>query len=397
MILATGCFAVSCLAAVSAAPTAREMVAALAADAMRGRGTGSAELDSAGALVQEWLGAAGAGPGADGSWRQEFAGASGEPLFNVVGRIEGRGEEWIALGAHYDGLGVGLPGTDHAGEVFNGADDNAAGVAALVLAARRIAAAGELARSVVLVGFSGEESGLLGSRAFVASPPAPLERCRAMLNLDTVGRIEDGRVVVFGTASAEEFPEILKGVNFAFGFDLAFHGEGLAASDHTPFLESGIPALHFFSGAKPEYHGPGDDLELLDLEGIDRLAEFVAETAVHLAAEETPLTFRPPAVERAVAAAPGTQKRRVSFGSIPDFARESGGVLLSGVMPGSPAEEAGLAKGDVVIELGGAVIDTIDDFQAALVARQPGDVVLVKYRRGDETLAVEVTLRERSR
>jgi hypothetical protein len=373
------------------------MVAALAGDEMQGRGAGSAELDSAGALVQEWLEAAGAKPAASGSWRQGFDGSSGTRLFNVVGRIPGHGDEWIVVGAHYDGLGIGLPGTDHAGEIFNGADDNAAGVAALVQAAGRIAAAGELAKSVVVVAFSGEESGLLGSKAFVASPPAPLEDCRAMINLDTVGRIEDRRVVVFGTATAEEFPQVLEGLNFAFGFDLAFHGEGLPASDHAPFLESGIPVLHFFSGAKPEYHGPGDDLHLLNLEGIDRLAELVAELAVHLAADETPLTFRPPGVERMAAPAEGARPRRVSFGSIPDFARDSGGVLLSGVMPGSPAEEAGLAKGDVLVEVDGASIDTIGDFQAALAVREPGDVVVVKYRRGEELLEAKVTLRERSR
>jgi hypothetical protein len=364
---------------------------------MRGRGAGTAELERAGSLVSGWLESAGAVPVFGDSLAQRFDGPSGAGLFNVAGRVAGRGAEWIAVGAHYDGLGVGAPGTDHAGEVFNGADDNAAGVAALVQVARRVAGAGDLARSVVFVAFSGEESGLLGSRAFVASPPAPLESCRAMINLDTVGRIEEQRVIVFGTSSAEEFPEVLKGVNFAFGFDLAFHGEGLAASDHAPFLEAGIPILHFFSGAKPEYHGPGDDVDLLNYRGIDELAELVAELVIHLAAEETPLTFRPPDVERMAKAAPAAAPRRVSFGSIPDFAKESGGVLLAGVMPGSPAEGAGLAKGDVLVELGGAPIDTIEDFQAALAAHAPGDVVLVKFRRGDQLVEATVTLRERSR
>jgi hypothetical protein len=385
------------LVATGALPSSEEIVRALATDAMQGRGAGSPTLETAGELTAQWLEAAGAEPAFGGSWKQDLEGPSGTRLFNVVGRIPGEATGWIAVGAHYDGLGVGLPGTDHAGEVFNGADDNAAGVAALVHVARRVAEAGDLARSVVFIGFSGEESGLLGSKAFVAAPPAPLRDCVAMINLDTVGQIENARLIVFGTATAEEFPEILNGVNFAFGFDLAFHGEGLAASDHAPFLEAGIPILHFFSGAKPGYHGPGDDLELLNYEGIDRLAELVAELVIHLAAEETVLTFRPPGAERLAGAKPGTQPRRVSFGSIPDFARESGGVLLSGVMPGSPAEQAGLAKGDVLVEVDGTAIDTIEDFQAVLAAHEPGDEVLVKYQRGAELLEAKVTLRERSR
>jgi hypothetical protein len=378
-------------------PSVAGMVEALASDEMQGRGAGSPELDAAGETVRGWLESAGAAPGLSGGWRQEFAGSAGEPLFNVVGKFEGTGEEWIVLGAHYDGLGVGPPGTDFEGRVLNGADDNASGVAALVTAARSVAGEGELARTVYVVAFSGEETGTLGSKAFVESPPRPLERCAAMLNLDTVGRIEDDRIVVFGTGTADEFPEILKGVNYPFGFDLAFNSEGAGAGDHAPFFAKGVPVLHFFSGAKKEYHGPDDDTALVLPEGIEKLSELVAEAVLYLAVEEEPLTFRPAGVERLAVAAPGAKKRRVSFGSIPDFSRESGGILLSGVMPGSAAEEAGLAEGDLLVELDGDALDTIHDFQATLSAHEPGDAVVVKFVRGDETREATVTLRERKR
>jgi hypothetical protein len=216
-----------------------------------------------------------------------------------------------------------------------------------------------------------------------------------MINLDTVGRIEGDRVIVFGTGTAEEFSGILRGVNHASGFDLAMNADGGGASDHAPFFERGVPALHFFSGAKPEYHRPGDDAALVDPEGIDRLAAYVAELVLHLAGEETPLTFVPAGVERMAAAAPGTTKRRVSFGSIPDFARESGGVLLSGVMPGSPAESAGLVTGDLLVEVAGSGIDTIQDFQAVLAARAPGDTVTVRFVRDGQERSVPVVLAER--
>lgn len=384
-------------AAQRSVPEAGEIVRVLAGDEMRGRGAGSAELDRAKVLIEGWMNAAGLKPGLGKSFRQLLVGPNEEVLANVLGRISGSGREWIVVGAHYDGLGVGLPGTADAGQVLNGADDNASGVAALLHTALRVARAGPLDRTVYFVAFSGEETGLLGSKAFVENPPAPLDRCAAMLNLDTVGRIRDERVIVFGTGTAEEFPAVLKGVNFPFGFDLAFHSEGLGASDHAPFFEKGIPVLHFFSGTHADYHAPGDDPDLVDGAGVGKLAEFVAELVTYLAAEPVPLTFRPAGIERLAAAEPGTKRRRVSFGSIPDFSRESGGILLSGVMPGGAAEAAGLAAGDVLVELAGMPLDTIQDFQAVLTEHEPGDEVTVRYVRGDETLESAVTLRERKR
>jgi len=374
----------------------RARVEALSADAMHGRGAGSPELEAAAELVRGWLEDAGLEPGARDSWFQEFEGPGAATLRNVVGRIPGAGTECVVVGAHYDGLGVGFPGTAHAGQVLNGADDNASGVAALARVAAALAARGDFERTVLVVAFSGEEAGTLGSLAFAADPPVPAESIAAMLNLDTVGRVEGGRLVVFGSGTAEEFPEILRGVNFGFGFDLALNREGAGASDHTPFFARGVPVLHFFSGAKPEYHGPGDDADLVDYRELARVADFVTEVADYLAASAAPLTFRPAGVERLAADGNrSAQRRRVSFGSIPDFGRESGGVLLSGVMPGSGAEKAGLAAGDLLVELGGRAIDTIWDFQAALAEREPGDVVAVKFVREGETREAEVTLGER--
>jgi Zn-dependent M28 family amino/carboxypeptidase len=394
MIVALGVAILAAAAPPAADEELRARVEALAADAMRGRGAGSPELAAASELVRGWLEDAGLEPGA-GGWFQEFEGPSGETLRNVVGRIDGRGPECVVVGAHYDGLGVGLPGTSHEGLVLNGADDNASGVAALARIAKALAARGDFERTVLVVAFSGEEAGTLGSKAFTDAPPVPVESIAAMLNLDTIGRVENGRLIVFGTGTAEELSEILQGVNLGFGFDLALNREVGGASDHVPFFAKGIPSLHFFSGAKPEYHGPADDAALLEWEALARVADFVTEVVDHLAADAAPLTFRPAGVERLAGSGSATGRRRVSFGSIPDFSRESGGILLSGVMPGSPAEAAGLGAGDLLIELDGRTLDTIHDFQAALAERAPGDVVRVKYRRGEATREAEVTLRER--
>lgn len=387
--------AAAAIAADEGAADVERIVAALANDGMRGRGAGSPELDEARDLLIGWMDAAGLEPGFAGGWRQDFTGPGGEPLANVAGRIPGVGDGWIVVGAHYDGLGVGKEGAEGAGEIHPGADDNASGVAALLRVAGRLAGSPARRQAVWIVAFSGEEIGLLGSRRFVEHPPAPLAECTAMLNLDTVGRVEKDRVIVFGSGTAEEFEGILTGVNYPFGFDLAWNEGGVGASDHTPFFEKGIPVLHFFSGAKPEYHRPGDRVELVDPAATAKLADFVGEVADYLAGRDEPLTFRPVGAER-LAKPPGSSgPRRVSFGSIPDFSRESGGILLSGVMPGSPAEGAGLAAGDLIVEMDGRALDGIQDFQEVLASHAPGDVVPVKYVRNGETRSANVTLAER--
>jgi hypothetical protein len=363
---------------------------------MRGRGAGSDELVMARDFVRDWFEEAGLESGMPGGeWTQRFDGADGEPLDNVVGLIGGTGDEWIVIGAHYDGLGVGDPDGEHPGEVHPGADDNASGVAALVTLAAALAEDADFERSIYVVAFSGEETGRLGSEYFVAHAPRDVAKLAAMLNLDTVGRVEDNRLIVFGSGTAEEFPSILNGVNHVFRFDLALNEEGAGASDHASFFAKGVPVVHFFSGAKKEYHRPGDVASLVDAEQTARVAGFVGEVAAYLAAGSEPLTFRPRGAERLAEPEKPVERRRVSFGSIPDFSKESGGILLSGVMPGGGAERAGLLKGDLIVKIDDATIDNIYDFQGALSAHQPGDTLAVHYVREGVAGETRVVLGER--
>ncbi|MCA9753855.1 MAG: M20/M25/M40 family metallo-hydrolase, partial [Gemmatimonadetes bacterium] len=186
---------------------------------LNGRGRGTPGLKLAADRVRDEFALAGLEPGYRDSWAQ--ATDAGD---NIVGWIPGTGDEWVVVGAHYDGLGVGADGTEHAGEIFPGADDNASGVVALVQIARSLLErSGDHERSIVLVAFAGEETGLEGSRKFVEDPPLPLGKCVAMLNLDTIGRLGDGSLIVFGVGTAEEWADVLTGVNFGFRFDLALN------------------------------------------------------------------------------------------------------------------------------------------------------------------------------
>lgn len=305
---------------------------------------------------------------------------------------------WVVLGAHYDHLGIGEVGDAHVGKVFHGADDNASGCAVLLLAARMlIQEYGDSDRGLAIVFFTGEEQGLIGSRAFLESGPVPADQIVAMINVDTVGRLDGGELTLFGVASARVFSSALDGLNSVFDLPMQKVDLSSGASDDMPFIESGIPSLHLFTGAWPEYHRPSDTMDTIDFEGLALLAEFTAELVNYLASAETQLDFVTPQNARALADPSRTTegRRRVSFGSIPDFKFEGEGVLLSGVLPGSPAAAAGLQTGDLITVFAGAPITDLTDYSEAMKQHAPGDVVVVEYVRDGEAGSVEVTLTER--
>jgi hypothetical protein len=209
---------------------------------------------------------------------------------NVVAMVRGSdslaASEYVVVGAHYDHLGLGGAGSLDQGEgrIHNGADDNASGTAALIEVARAVSRA-RPARTVVFMAFTGEERGLLGSRFFVAQPTIPLERSVAMINLDMVGRLEDRPLIVNGTATAAEWPELISGANgsIARPLELELHPSGSGPSDHASFDAAGVPVLHFFTGTHSDYHRPGDDWQKIDGAGLERIIDLVAALVVTLA------------------------------------------------------------------------------------------------------------------
>lgn len=329
---------------------------------------------------------------------QEFAGPDGAVLKNLLVIVEGTQSSagWIVVGAHYDHLGLGEVGTPHHGTVHAGADDNASGCAVLAGLVQR---ANEMQneRGVVFAFFSGEEIGLLGSRHFVAQPPAGVGEIVAMVNLDTVGRLRDGGLTVFGVESSRGFADALAGINSGFGLDLKPVARSSGSADDMAFAERGVATLHLFTGAHATYHRPSDTLDALDREGLETLTDFGYELLDYLARSDVEIAFVPAGAQAAVAdPARATEgRRRVSFGSIPDFQRDGGGVAITGVIAGSPAAQAGLREGDVIVEFGGAPLDDLTDYSEAMKRHEPGDVVVVVYLRGGERHSVEVTLTER--
>jgi hypothetical protein len=386
-----------------------ETVATLTAASMEGRGVGTRGLSDAAAFIAARFKSYGLVPGGDrGSYLQTFTilkGPDGKPhqVANVIGYLPGARSDWkgqsAIVSAHYDHLGRGWPDVHKGdeGQVHPGADDNASGVAVLLELARAMAAGDRPSRNIVFVAFAGEEAGLAGSRHFVASPsPFPLDGLIGVINIDTVGRLFDQRVSVLATGTATEWQHIFRGASFVTGVESRNIPNAIQSSDQVPFIERGIPAVQIFTGAHADYHRPGDTAEKIDADGLVKVASLVREGVAYLGERPEKLTITIPsaAAPKPVATAPGGA-RRVSLGTVPDFAFAGPGVRADAITDGSPAAKAGLLPGDVLLRIDDQPIANLQEYSNLLRTLKPGQTVRVVVRRGDRELTVSVTLAER--
>jgi Zn-dependent M28 family amino/carboxypeptidase len=247
------------------APRLLAEVAVLAHDSMEGRAAGTDGNRRARAFLARALAETGARP-LGGAYEHPFAWAGGSGV-NLIGVTSGRGdsEQVIVLTAHYDHVGV------REGQVFNGADDNASGVAALLEIARTIAVE-PLEHTLIVALVDAEELGARGARALVAEPPVPLERVALNINLDMVSRT-DGLLWAGGASHTPALRPVLERVaarapvTLRLGHDRPGAPEGddwTQLSDHVAFHERGIPFVYFGVEDHPDYHRPTDDAERVD-------------------------------------------------------------------------------------------------------------------------------------
>jgi hypothetical protein len=202
------------------------------------------------------------------------------PVHNVAGYLKGLTEEYVVVGAHYDHIGTGEQysmAPSGAGQVHYGADDNASGTAGLIELARVLAARTKHRRGFLFLAFAGEELGLLGSSHWARHPGLPMEKAVAMINLDMIGRVRDGKVQVGGgpTDAARRRLDAL-GERHKLRLEYS-EPPGFSASDHSSFAARPMPALFFFSGLHADYHTPGDTWEKVDQRGAVQLLRLVLD------------------------------------------------------------------------------------------------------------------------
>ena len=315
---------------------------------------------------------------------------------NVLGYLPPTGngavdKPYLMLGAHYDHLGHGrvdsLARADEAGEVHNGADDNASGVAAVLAAGAELAAAAR-ERGVILAFWSGEEIGLLGSRDFVAQAPVPMDQIAAYLNFDMVGRLRDNNLSVQAVGSSSIWTDLVDELNEPFGFELSYVTDPYLPTDSRELNAAEVPTLAFFTGSHEDYHRPTDDADALNYEGLERITGLATAVAAHLANAAEPPDFI--MVEQDVRRTGGQALMRIFTGTIPDYASEAEGLLLSGVIAGGPAQAAGLQGGDVIVSLAGQTIANIYDYTYALDLLKVDEPAEVTFVRDGERITAEL-------
>jgi Zn-dependent M28 family amino/carboxypeptidase len=227
---------------------------------------------------------------------------------NVVAMLEGGDpalkSEYVALGAHYDHIGVGpAPVGD---VIFNGADDDGSGTVAMLAMAEAFARGPRPKRSILFVWHAGEEKGLWGARYFTENPPVPLAQIITQLNMDMIGRAktagdtkpankdlaEQGEIYVIGSKMmSTELGQMSEAVNQSY-LNLKFNyryddpqdpHRFFFLSDHYHYARKGIPIIFYMDGNHEDYHRPSDQVEKIDFEQMEKVARTVFATAWALA------------------------------------------------------------------------------------------------------------------
>jgi hypothetical protein len=196
--------------------------------------------------------------------------------FNVAGSLEGSDPvgEVVVIGAHYDHVGVSREHQAGDDFIYNGADDNASGTAALLGIARAMSAMPVRPRRTVLfLAFAGEEKGLFGSEYYVRNSLVPLEKTVAMLNFDMVGRNGRDSLYLVGAKESPDLARIVHGVNGDVGMVLIDSELDSGGSDHVSFTEKGVAAVHFFSGLHADYHRVSDNPDRIDMQKVSLVAQ----------------------------------------------------------------------------------------------------------------------------
>jgi Zn-dependent M28 family amino/carboxypeptidase len=258
-------------------------ISALAADSMEGRRIGTPGGARARAFLLRAFAQIGLTPVRD-SFPAPFAAKTRTADLqgvNLLGMIRGskHSDRYLVLSAHYDHLGA------PSGVIYNGADDNASGTAAVIAMARWFKAHPP-ENSMIFALFDGEEQGLLGAKAFVGSPPVPIERIVADVNLDMVSRNVNGELYASGASPCPVMKPLLDSiaaiapVRLLLGHDTgAGESNWIQQSDQGAFAAKKIPFVYFGVEDHPDYHRPGDRVEHIQpgfyYRSVRTIAEFV--------------------------------------------------------------------------------------------------------------------------
>lgn len=373
-------------------PLLKKHVTYLSSDKLEGRGTGTKGERKAGDYIIKSFKKSGLKPyPGQKDFRQEFTAKKGKhgevKAHNILGYIDNGQPYTIIIGAHYDHLGKGDQGSslkpNSDGEIHNGADDNASGVAGMLELARYYATNKKIEKyNFLFTAFSGEELGLLGSKYLTEHSGIDPKSINVMINMDMIGRYREDKGLTIGgigtsTALEKWGPEL------GMCMDLKYHldSTGMGPSDHSSFYLKDIPVLFLFTGGHEDYHKPSDDANLINYNGMKLITNYVVQMVSHL--EDMPkIDFKKTSNPHANAT---RSSFKVTMGVMPDYSFTGKGLKIDGVTEGRPAEKAGVLAGDILLKVGEKEIKDVYGYMEVLNTSEKGQTVpVIVSRKGQE-------------
>ncbi len=370
----------------------------LSSDKLEGRGTGTRGERKAGDYIIKSFKKAGLKPyPGQKDFRQEFMAKKGSgaevKAHNILGYLDNGQPYTIIIGAHYDHLGKGDQGSslkpNSRGEIHNGADDNASGVAGMLELARYYATNKKTENyNFLFTAFSGEELGLLGSKYMAEHSGINAENVNVMINMDMIGRYREEKGLTIGgigssTALEKWGPELGMCMELKYRLD----STGVGPSDHSSFYLKDIPVLFLFTGAHEDYHKPSDDAHLLNYNGMKLITNYVIQLVSHL--DELPkIDFKKTSNPHANAT---RTSFKVTMGVMPDYSFSGKGLKIDGVSEGRPAEKAGILAGDILLKVGDKEIKDVYSYMEVLNTSEKGQTVSVLVSRKGEEVTLSLT------
>ena len=381
--------------------TSQQVVEYLASDALAGRNGGTLGDTLASDLIFRQLEKLGMQP-----CKQVFE-VKKENLstFNVYGSIPGRSGKYIVVGAHYDHLGMGGPGSGSRRmdtlAIHNGADDNASGVAGMLYMAKYFAKAKGLEHGLIFVAFGAEEKGIVGSKHFAGNlgevelsggKKISAKDVVAMVNFDMIGNLRGRAITLGGTGTAKQMDDIIAAAekNYGNALKVTRSAQGHGPSDHSAFYAKEIPVFYLTTGATEDYHTPDDDVHKLNYPGIDSVATFAIKLVEQVQKYPAGLDFTDTGSPEAT---PMRAAFKVTLGLMPDVTGQvENGLRADIVVKGKAAYKAGLKNGDVIVKINDIDIQNIEVYMNALATLKKGEVAVVKVLRNGQEMTFDVQL-----
>lgn len=325
---------------------------------------------------------------------------------NVVAKLPVKGaKNGVLIGAHGDHLGRGDIGNSLAkgnerGQIHYGADDNASGVSGVMELAHFYSdqyrrQPQSLKKDLYFAIWSGEESGVLGSTAFVKGWDKTHKQkisdyFVASLNMDMIGRLQE-KLYVQGVGSGDYWSRLSEEISIRQGLPLVLQEDPYLPTDSMALYMAEIPSINFFTGSHAEYHSPRDLPETINYLGLERVIKTVSDYTRLLADSSVRMVKYVKVGGNPTKQLEG-RSFRVYLGTIPDYTQEGvKGVRISGVSKDSPGAQAGLIENDVIVEFDGVKIENIYDYVYTLQAVKPNIETTIKINRGGQIKEIKIT------